>query len=229
MTNVKEKLFTFQRWESGVSDRKPVVEPPIPITAPIPEAVIPDVAPPAFTLPTVDELERIHEEARASGYAAGLAEGQSAGEKLALETIESKAQAFAALISNLEHALSEVDQSIAEQLLALAMETAAQITRGSISAKTDVLLPVIQEAIAMLPLHHSHVILRMNPADADNVKAYLSEQFSQTGTQIIEDSSISPGGCLLQAGASEVDASIETRWKRVLETIGTEPQEWLNL
>lgn len=205
-----------------------MAEPVTPIKAPVVEALVPD-APVPFSLPTVDEIERIHEEARASGYAVGLIEGKSAGEKLALEIVESKAQEFAALIANLEHALSEFDQSVAEQLLALAMETAAQITRGSISAKTDILLPVIQEAIAMLPLHHTHVIIRLNPADANNVKTYLGEQFSQTGTQIIEDSSISTGGCLLQAGASEVDASIETRWKRVLETIGTEPQEWLNL
>jgi flagellar assembly protein FliH len=34
---------------------------------------------------------------------------------------------------------------------------------------------------------------------------------------------------MLLAGASEVDATIETRWKRVLEAIGTEPQEWLML
>jgi flagellar assembly protein FliH len=32
---------------------------------------------------------------------------------------------------------------------------------------------------------------------------------------------------MLQAGTSEVDATIETRWKRVLESIGAEPQEWL--
>ena len=59
------------------------------------------------------------------------------------------------------------------------------------------------------------------------MRQHLGEQFAQTGTQIIEDNTITPGGCQLLAGASEVDASIETRWKRVLEAIGTEPQAWL--
>jgi flagellar assembly protein FliH len=33
---------------------------------------------------------------------------------------------------------------------------------------------------------------------------------------------------LLRAGNSEIDAMLETRWKRVLEAIGTEPREWLS-
>lgn len=227
----KEKLFVFQQWQGTSFDKKEPaaaqkIEDIAPPVAPMPLQPSPPLEP-QIKLPTAEEIERIHEEARASGYEAGLAEGRTAGELAAREIGESNAQRFAALIGNLEHALSDLDQSVADQLLALALETAAQLVRGSIAAKPDVLIPIIREAITTLPLHHAHMIARLNPADAANVRDYLGEQFSQTGTQIIEDSSISPGGCQLLAGASEIDATIETRWKRVLEAIGSEPQEWL--
>jgi len=222
----KEELFSFQRWQANSFDRQPAPVASVgtePVTAtPAPEAT------PQITLPTVDEIERMHEKARLSGYETGLAEGRAAGEKAAREAAEANVQRYGALISNLETALAEVEQSVAEQLLALAIEIAAQVTRGNIAANTEVLLPIIREAIASLPLHHAHLTLRLNPADAEHIRPQLAEQFAQTSTQIVEDREISPGGCLLHAGTSEVDASIETRWKRVLESIGTEPQKWLN-
>jgi len=237
----KEELSSFQRWQAGSFDKKqPAAKTATPTPPPAPAAT-PAHAPasataaepptsqePAIHLPTAEEIERIHEEARASGYAAGLAEGQAKGEKLAHEAAVANGQRFKALIDNLQQALDTVDQSVADQLLGLALEVAAQVARGVIAAKNDALLPIIREAIATLPLHHSHVILRMHPEDAANVRALLGEEFAQTGTQIVEDGGIAVGGCLLQAGASEVDATIETRWKRVIESIGCEPREWLS-
>lgn len=230
----KEELANFQRWQAGSFDKKPAANPlPVPATA-IAEAVaktatLPQAEPlPAINLPTAEDLENILEEARARGYEAGLLEGKAAGEQLAVEAAEANAQRFNALLENLKASLKDLDQTVAEQLLALAIEIAAQLTRGSISAKADFLLPIIREAITTLPMHHAHVVLRLNPVDAENVRTLLGEEFAQTGTQIVEDHEVSLGGCLLEAGSSEVDASIETRWKRVLEAIGTEPQAWLN-
>jgi len=225
----KEELFSFQRWQASSFDRQPepaanVGEPPAtPTPTPAPAAE----KPPQISLPTVSEIERMHEEARLSGYEAGLAEGKAAGAAIAREAAEAKALRYGALISNMEAALADLEQSVAEQLLALGIEIAGQVTRGSIAANTEILLPIIREAIASLPLHHAHLTLRLNPADAEHIRPQLAEQFAQTSTQIVEDREISPGGCLLHAGTSEVDASIETRWKRVLESIGTEPQKWL--
>ena len=223
----KEELFSFQRWQASSFDRKPT---PAAKSVGTEHAVAAQAAPetPAhIPLPTVDEIERMHEDGRTSGYEAGLAEGKAVGETAAREASEANAQRYAALIGNLETAIADVDQSVAQQLLALAIEIAAQVTRGSIAANTEMLLPIVREAIASLPLHHTNLVLRLNPVDAENIRTQLTEQFAQTSTRIVEDREITPGGCMLQAGPSEVDATIETRWKRVLEAIGTEPQKWL--
>lgn len=228
----KEELVTFQRWQAGSFDKRPAAT-PAPVS--VAQTEVPPVSveeqtetAPSFNLPTAEDIERIYEEARATGYEAGLAEGKATAEQAASADLALHSGRVNGLINNLQTALNEFDQTVAEQLLALSIEIAAQLTRGVIAAKSDALLPIIREALTTLPLHHAHIILRMNPADAETVRSLLGEEFSQTGTQILEDGEISQGGCLVQAGASEVDATIETRWKRVLEAIGTEPQEWLN-
>ncbi|MDP3539406.1 MAG: flagellar assembly protein FliH [Azonexus sp.] len=223
----KEELANVQRWEAGSFDKKPTVAASPPLHQTAPKTIDSSEATNAFKLPTAEDIERIYEEARTSGYQAGLTEGRVAGELSTQESAELNAQRFNALISNLKSSLAELDQTVADQLLALAIEIASQVTRGVVAVKSDLLLPIIREAITGLPLHHAQIVLRMNPSDAEYVRPHLGEELTQSGTRIFEDSEITPGGCLLQAGASEIDATIEVRWKRVLEAIGVEPQEWL--
>lgn len=226
----KDELPNYQRWQAGSFDQKatpatppPVSASPAPMTPPAPAEM-----PPAVKLPTADDIERMHEEARALGYAAGLQEGREMAAQQASEAAGQFAQRYATLLGNLQQALDEVDQSVADQLLALAVEIAAQVARSTIAVRSDALLPIVREAIAALPLHHAHVTLRLNPADATDIRTLLGDEFTHSGTQVVEDPTISIGGCQIQAGTSEIDASIETRWKRVLEVIGTEPRAWQN-
>lgn len=223
----KEDLGSYQRWQLGSFDRQPA-----PAAAPQPAAepvLTPASSPePELRLPTAEDLERMLEDARSQGYATGLAEGREAAAAEARLAGEEFAARYGALIGGLQQSLRELDQSVAEELLGLAVEIAGQITRAHIAVREDALLPIIREAIASLPMHHAHITLRLNPADAADVRRLMGDELSQSGTQIIEDKSISSGGCLLQAGTCEIDATLETRHKRVLETIGAEPQAWQN-
>jgi flagellar assembly protein FliH len=180
-------------------------------------------------LANAEDIERIHDEARANGYSVGYREGLDAGQQAMATTVAETAAQFAELLGNLQVSLAHLDQTVAEQILNVALEVAAQVLRGAINTRPELLLPVIREALAALPLHHAHPILRLNPADAGLIREQIGEQLAQTGAQLIDDTEISPGGCLLVAGASEVDATIETRWKRVLESIGVDPSAWMNL
>lgn len=221
----KEELGSYQRWQLGSFDGKPAPA-AAPQPTPEPAAIPAPPVEPELRLPTAEDFERMIEEARSQGYAAGLAEGREAAAAEASLTAEAFATRYGALIDGLQQALKEVDQSVANELLGLAIEIAGQITRGHIAVREDALLPVIREAIAMLPLHHAHITLRLNPADAADVRRLLGDELTQSNAQIIEDNVISRGGCLIQAGTSEIDATLETRRKRVLETIGAEPQTW---
>lgn len=221
----KEDLPTYQRWQVGSFDAQPS---PASVTSPVQSSSEKEEhRAPQFHLPTAEEIERLHEDARAEGYRAGYAEGQNAAAEAAEAARADESARFLMLMQNFSDALTAMDQEIAEQVLDLALEVSRQVIRSTIDTQREALLPIVREAIAALPLHHAHVSLHLNPADAAMVKENIGEQLAQSGTQILDDPAISPGGCKLVAGASEIDASIETRWKRVLEAIGATPTEWL--
>ena len=225
----KEKLAGVQRWKIDSFDSPgPVTSAPAPSTpvrAGTPAAMTRPAA--QNTAPPAEDIERLREAARQAGYREGLEAGRSAGEQMAREAASAQAEQFGNLLDGLQQALDRVDQEVADQLLELALEIASQVIRGSLATHEELLLPIIREAISALPLHHTHSTVRMHPDDVALVRPLLGDYLAQSGTQIIEDAEISRGGCQVRAGTSEVDATIETRWKRVLEAIGMQPKAWL--
>lgn len=209
----KEKLTAYQRWELAAFDEAERTS----------QTAEPVDAPPEIVLPTAEDIERIHSEAQEAGYAAGHSTGYEAG----LAEARAQADQIAALGDNLRQQLQLLDQEVSESLLAVAIETARQVLRQSLKLRPELLLPVVREAIASLPLHHGHPALFLTPSDAALVRQHLGEQLSHNGWRILEDSSLTCGGCRIESGASEVDATLETRWRRVLEAIGTSA-DWLD-
>ena len=161
----------------------------------------------------------MHIEAHEQGYAAGYAEG--------IATAQANAEKIGAVMTHLEQALREVDQNIADQLLATAVEIASQMLRQSLRIKPELLIPVVKEAVATLNAHSGHPALLAHPDDAELIRNQLGDQLSHNSWRIIDDATLTPGGCRVELGASEVDATMETRWRRVLESIGIS-QDWLN-
>ncbi len=226
----KENVAGFQRWKANSFDQPaPTNEPdgaaPL-AAAPQPVADAPEEAVVEMPFPTADELSRISEEARTEGYHAGYEEGRMQGEsELARQTAEQINQ-LSTLIGNLHVSLAHLDQEIGDQLLDLALEVAAQVLRGSLSVDRERLLPTIRDALAELPYHHGNISLHLNPDDADALRETLKDQLAHTNSHIVSDSTIAEGGCYIKAGNSEIDATIETRWRRVLEAIGVKAGEW---
>lgn len=211
----KEQLTAYQRWELAAFDEAERAEQ---AAAEAAAQVALEQTVENVPLPTAEDIERIHSEAHAAGYAAGHAEG--------LAQAQQEAERLQALGDNLAQSLRDLDQTIAEELLAVAVEIASQVLRQSLRLQPELLLPVVREAVAAMPLHHGHPALFLHPGDAELVRRSLGEQLAHNGWRIIEDSSIEAGGCRVESGASEVDATLATRWKRVLEAIGSDA-EWL--
>ena len=220
------KLTAYQRWELAAFDEAEAemaggVEPPSP---PSPEPAVSDGRSPhsdesPVVLPTAADVERIHNEAHAQGYAAGFAEG--AGEARAI------GDRMNALMASLQEAVGALDQQIAERLLATSVEIAAQMVRQSLRVKPELLLPVIREALGALHPISGHPALFAHPADAALIRSQLGEQLAHNNWRVIEDSSLTAGGCRVEMGASEVDATVETRWRRIIESIGIS-RDWLS-
>ena len=235
----KEKLTAYERWELAAFDEpesepaqpREQVRPPEPV-APVeaekpaaqpreeaPAPAEPEEPPPQIALPTAAEIERIHDEAHAQGYSAGYAEGM-AGARENAERIE-------AMLASLDDAVGNLEQQVADQLLATALEIARQVLRQSLAVKPELILPVVREAVAALHLESGRPALLLNPGDAALIRAQLGESLAHNNWRIIDDPAMTPGGCRVELGESEVDASMETRWKSIVETLGAK-SDWLD-
>lgn len=232
----KEQLADVQRWQIGdfsaasAGPRPTPTEAPsaAPATEPSPPE---EISEPAIALPTQEEVEAIYNQAQQDGYAAGLEAGRREGEEAALSAAEAARQEALAGIATLtaawREALAALDQTVAEQTLDVALEVAAQVIGSTVNVQRERLLPIVREALQALPLHHGHISAHVHPDDL----ATLQEGVGQLGTtdpiKCLADPTLSPGSCMLRAGHSEIDASLDTRWRRVLENMGVDAEQWL--
>ena len=217
----KEKLTAYQRWELAAFDEdereansleKAAAQP-----ADTPRQAEPS-SEPSVVLPTATDIERMHNEAHEQGYSAGYAEGLAESQDITARMAE--------ILQSLNQAVEGIEQHVAEQLLATALEIARQVLRQSLQVKPELLLPVVREAVAALQLSSGHPALLAHPDDAALIRAHMGEHLAHNNWRIIENPALTRGGCRVELGASEVDATLETRWKRVVETIGAN-RDWL--
>jgi flagellar assembly protein FliH len=246
----REKLTAYQRWELAAFDAEEEeenaaaaaaepdeAEAPPPVDEPPSQVEVSEGT--AVALPTAADIERIHNEAReqghtegyAEGYAAGQAAGQAEGYAVGQEEGETKAREIAArmaeILGNLEQAVGGIEQSVADRLLATAVEIANQVVRQSLSIKPDLLLPVVREAVEALQFGSGRPVLLVHPDDAALIRERMGDHLAHNHWRILDNSSLTRGGCRVELGASEVDATLETRWKRVVDTIGSR-RDWLD-
>jgi len=223
--NDPAKLTAWERWEMASFDE---VKPDHPLNP----ASLPEAAPPAepdvgievadVKLPTAEEIEQIHQQARDEGLRKGRDEGYAAGYQTGLKEGQTKAlseaQRFAGVIEKLERYLGELDEQIAGETLALAVALAREVLRQELSARPESLLAVVKEALTHLP--HQHAAIYLHPEDASLLRSYLGEQIAHAGHRIHEDAKLARGDCVLEAGGTHVDGTMAMRWQRVLGNLG---------
>ena len=196
--------------------------------APAPELSLP----PDFHLPTADEIERMHEEVRAAGFAegreAGYAEGLEAGRAAGYTEGTAHAQEEAArltsLADGLDQALHALDNEVAEEIMALAIEMARRMVKLTLAEHPETVLETVRSALLQLPQGHAQI--HLHPDDMALVRQHLGEQLSHGGHRLQEDARLQRGECRIDGQGAQVDATLETRWRRVLESIGHDRARW---
>jgi flagellar assembly protein FliH len=218
----KEQQSAYQRWEMTSFDApRPVPPAPVEHTAPAPE---PEPPPPDY--PTPEELAAIHEQARLTGYEAGRAAGHADAleqGKLAsseeLDHLKQIAQTFTT-------ALAEADHAIAGDVLDLALHLARCMLKTALQVRPELVLPLVREAIELLPVVQQPAVLMLNPEDAQMVREGLKEELEHGSWRIVEDPQIGRGGCKVDTASNQIDAQAAARWQRLTHALGKD-LEWI--
>jgi flagellar assembly protein FliH len=165
-------------------------------------------------LPTVEQLERMQQQAQQEGYDSGYREG---GDKAAAE-----AARLQQIVAALTEESQQFDQRLADELLALALAISKQVLRQALKLQPELILAVINEVLSQVPQAQQRAQLVLHPEDATLVRARLGEYLTRSGWEILEDAQLQRGGCRLRTPDCDIDATLERRWQRVVAAIGNE-------
>lgn len=210
--NVTDLGVSYQRWEPEALDR---MNPG------------PGVRDAMMQMPTAADLEAVHQQAHEEGYQAGFVEGAEAARQQRDAVLAEEVRRLQALMDPIVEAVRDLEQTMSDDLLALALEIARQMLRQSIRIKPELVLPIVHGAMESLPQNTPHPHLHLHPEDAALVRAGMQSEIALGGWKIIEDQRIARGGCRIETPVSETDATIEGRWRRVAAALGQESR-WLD-
>lgn len=163
-------------------------------------------------LVTADSIEVLQKQAYEEGYSQGFAKGVQDGEAL----IKSRIQQLDGIVNFLQKPLTELDESVTEQLTQLSISIAKMLIRRELKTDPGQIVAVVKEAISALPAGMRNVSILMNPDDAILLRETMSLSQGESSWQIIEDPLLSKGGCKVTTDYSEIDASIEARLTSII-------------
>jgi flagellar assembly protein FliH len=169
----------------------------------------------------VADVRREAEEAGfAEGYAAGMAAARAAHE----EQVAAYVQGCATTLTALDAALADLRaheavglQQVADQTAALALEIAEVVLAREVASAADPGRDAIARAIGLVP-DEGDVIVRMHPADLARL-ADVEDLLPGRAVGLVPDPAVGAGGCIVQVGATRIDAQIATALDRVVEVL----------
>ena len=150
-------------------------------------------------------------EGRDQGHAQGLAEGRAAG----LAAVQAQAAQLQTLALALPAALQLAQDSVADDLLALALDIARQVLGQALAAQPQAILAVVHELLQAEPSLSGAPQLLLHPDDAALVKELLADDLKAAGWRVRPDAQMARGGCRVTAHSGERDATVQARWERV--------------
>jgi flagellar assembly protein FliH len=195
----KEQLTPFERWELASFDSNPARN-----TLGSPQR--------KSARTTVSEIENIRQQAYEEGRDAGYADG--------IQQAHNETTKISELLEGLQAELNQLDEQVVQSLLDLSLEVAHKMVCETLQVKPEIILKIVSNAISNLPHFSQNAHMILHPDDAELVRKYMGEQLSHAGWKIFTDAQIKRGGCRVETAHSQVDATVEARWKRIVESIG---------
>ena len=153
-------------------------------------------------------------------YERGREEGALEATRAAAQVRGGHLERIGRVIAALQERLDELSARGADAVLDLSLEVARQVLRRELSVQRDAALPAVREAISMISDHAAHPRVHLSPLDYDLICSELQADATYRGCRFVADPSIEPGGCRIETPHGQIDATLATRWRRVVATLG---------
>ncbi len=150
------------------------------------------------------------EQSEARGYEAGMAKVQ-AEMKGRIAQLDSQIKRLDALLQFVSRPLQNLDGEVENMLLQLALTVGKQLARRELMVDPTQVIAIIRESLAELPASAREIRVHLHPEDAAIVRERLTAPSSERAWSIVEDPTMSRGGCVVRTENSQIDARLESR------------------
>jgi flagellar assembly protein FliH len=147
-------------------------------------------------------LEQGREEGRVEGYAEGKAE------------VDRLIQRTQSVLEQAQNQRGEILVGTEREIIALVLLISRKVVKAISESHRDVIVANVQEALRKVR-DKGDVIIRVNLADmklaTDHKKEFIQALEGVKTIQIMEDTSVDPGGCIIETDFGEIDARISSQ------------------
>jgi flagellar assembly protein FliH len=158
------------------------------------------------------------EQSEARGYEAGMAKAKAEMEGQVNE-LKARIQRLDKLLQFMSRPLEELDADVEKMLLQLTLTVGKQLARRELRIDPAQVIAVIRESLQELPTAAREARVHLHPEDASIVRERLAEPSNERAWRIVEDPTMSRGGCVVKTETSRIDARLESRINTIIANV----------
>ena len=162
-----------------------------------------------------------HDEGRQTGHSEGYAAGLAEGQALA----RAHAEQLKNMADELSRSLLTIEEDIGQGLIALALDIARKVVGDTLAQHPEAIVTSAREVMHADPAAEPPLRLWVHPDDLALINGYLADEIIDSNWRIATDASLTRGGCRAETAYGAIDATLETRWRRVAAALGR-VDEW---
>jgi flagellar assembly protein FliH len=158
------------------------------------------------------------EQSEARGYEAGMAKAKAEMDGQVNE-LKAHIQRLDKLLQFMSRPLEELDADVEKMLLQLTLTVGKQLARRELRIDPAQVIAIIRESLQDLPTAAREARVHLHPEDASIVRERLAEPSNERAWRIVEDPTMSRGGCIVKTETSRIDARLESRISTIIANV----------
>lgn len=170
----------------------------------------------------LNNAETQSEMMKQDGYKKGMDLGSEDGYKIGRAEAERMIERLGVVISSISRKRIEIIDELENQIIELVLQISRKVVKVISENQESVVISNVDQALKKLRTK-TNITIRVNLKDLDIVTAHKKDFIEKieniSNVAIIEDSSIEPGGCIIETDFGELDARISSQLSEIEKTI----------
>jgi flagellar assembly protein FliH len=210
----REELQGFASWMPNTFGDNPAAQPPV-------RAVQPEPEPQAAAESAAEVIQAQLHAARQDGYRDGYRDGLVALESFKQSFAQQLAGQFGLVLTNFDHELAALEQTIATSVARIATQLARQVVRSELATRPELVVQVAIDAVNAVLMSARQITVYVHPDDQPMIAKGAGEVLAARGARLVGQPTVERGGVLIESDAGTVDARIGARWNQAVQALGS--------